>query len=597
MDQQPITHPETPIAALTSHAMLVPWGLFAQGIGLVEILEGVPIPQRTRDHTPQTKLIEFLVSILMGCAHLKDISHGPHPLDQDLAVAQAWSQGGWADYSGVSRTLKACTKETVAGVKKALDSVLEPFIGREVMLALRDQGVLIYDGDLTGRPVSNSSTTYPGVAFGWMSDAVRLGYQAALVSMHSPTYGRMWLSVEQHPGDTVSFFQAEAMVRAAEARTGVRPWRRTDLLAERIAQRRVLVEKEEAKLIRAQDRVKQTQARLAQVDQEWCQWAQPVAELEATYQARNRPERPHSRLAQARRKLGVRERRLERRRKDLERACKWLERRQVRKTIVEAGLYELEGRLEQFIADNQSNPAPIRAIFRLDGGFGSGANVTLLIEMGYDVYTKAQNRQVVRSLRRRVSSSTSWTRVGKNAEMVSWENERITNCPYPLNVALERFHTGSKLRHAALLHYGDDAVATDLAAWFAFYNGRQTIEAGIKEGKNVFQMHHLKVRSPAGLMIQEEFAVFAANFVRLAATWLHQTCPDAPSPFDHAQASVKQMVRIAANTSAYVIWQSGGCLLRFTELSAFPGTELVIGDAVPIQLVLPLFKSCVFSPI
>jgi hypothetical protein len=55
-------------------------------------------------------------------------------------------------------------------------------------------------------------------------------------------------------------------------------------------------------------------------------------------------------------------------------------------------------------------------------------------------------------------------------------------------------------------------------------------------------------------MIQEEFAVFAASFVRLAATWLHQTYPDAPPPFDHAQASVKQMVRIAANTLAWVIW-------------------------------------------
>ena len=69
MDQQPITHPETPVAALTSHAMLVPWGLFAQHIGLVEALEGVPIPQRARDHTPQTKLMEFLVSILTGCAY------------------------------------------------------------------------------------------------------------------------------------------------------------------------------------------------------------------------------------------------------------------------------------------------------------------------------------------------------------------------------------------------------------------------------------------------------------------------------------------------------------------------------------------------
>ena len=347
--------------------------------------------------------------------------------------------------------------------------MLQPFIAREVMLALQDQEVLIYDGDLTGRPVSSNSTTYPGVAFGWMSDAVRLGYQAALVSMHSPTYGRIWLSVEQHPGDTVSLFQAEAMVRAAEARTEVRPWRRTDLLAERIAQRRVLLEEEEAKLIRAQDRVEQAQARLAQVDQERCQWAQRFAELEAIYQARNRPERPHSRLAQARRKLGVQERRLERRRRDLERACKRLERHQARTDVARAGLWELERRLEQLSVDNHSNPAPIRAIIRLDGGFGSGANIALLVEMGYEVYIKAKNHQVVRCLRRRVSASTSWMRVGKNAEMVSWENEHITNCPYPLNVALERFHTGSKMRHAALLHYGDDAVTTDLAGWFAFY--------------------------------------------------------------------------------------------------------------------------------
>jgi len=69
----------------------------------------------------------------------------------------------------------------------------------------------------------------------------------------------------------------------------------------------------------------------------------------------------------------------------------------------------LECRLEQFIADNHTNPAPIRAIFRLDAGFGSGPNVALLIEMGYQVYTKAKNHQVVRALRRRVSPSTSWT--------------------------------------------------------------------------------------------------------------------------------------------------------------------------------------------
>jgi hypothetical protein len=597
MSQLPTENQDAPTATLTSHAMLVPWGLFAQRTGLVEALEGVPILQRRREYTPQTKLIEFLVSVLAGCAYLQDISRGPHPLDQDSAVAQAWGQEGWADYSGVSRTLKACTEKTVTAVKEALEVVSRPFIEREVMLALLDREVLVYDGDLTGRPVSSTSTTYPGAAFGWMSDAVQLGYQAALVSLHSPTYGRLWLSAEQHPGDTVSSSQAEALVRAAEARTGARPWRRTDLLAERITRQRALLQEAEVKQARAQARLEEIQHRLDQVEQERQRWAQEVAELEAIYRARNRPERPHSRLAQARRKLAVRERRLGRRHKDLERSQRWLERRQQKAADLQAELEQFQQRLTQFMEDNRTNPWPIRAIFRLDGGFGNGPNVALLIEMGYEVYSKATNAKIIQALHRRVPSATPWVRVGKNAEMIAWKGEAITNCPYPLNLALERFQTGDKERHGLLLHYGEEQVTADLADWFTFYNGRQTIEAGIKEGKNVFQMHHLKVRSPAGLVIQEEFAAFAANFVRWAAAWLHETCPDAPAPFDRPQASVKQMVRIAANTSAWVIWQPPGCLLRFTELSAFAGMELVIQDSASFQLALPLFKSCAFSPI
>ena len=597
MNQLPTENQSVPTATLTSHAMLVPWGVFAQRIGLVEALEGVSIPQRRREYTPQTKLIEFLVSIIAGCAYLQDISLGPHPLDQDLVVAQAWGQEGWADYSGVSRTLKACTEETVTAMKEALETVSRPFILREVMLALRDRGVLVYDGDLTGRPVSSTSTTYPGAAFGWMSDAVQLGYQAALVSLHSPTYGRLWLSVEQHPGDTVSSSQAEALVRAAEARTGARPRRRTDLLAKRITQQRALLQEAEVKQAHAQARLEEIEHRLAQVEQERRRWAQGVAELEAMYGARNRPERPHSRLAQARRKLAVRERRLGRRYKEVERAQRWLERRQQKVADLQAELEQFQQRLTQFIEDNRTNPWPIRAIFRLDGGFGNGPNVALLIEMGYEVYSKATNAKIIQALRRRVPPATPWVRVGKNAEMIAWKGEVITNCPYPLDLALERFQTGDKERYGVLLHYGEEQVTADLAGWFTFYNRRQTIEAGVKEGKNVFQMHHLKVRSPTGLVIQEEFAAFAANFVRWTAVWLHETCPDAPAPFDRPQASVKQMVRVAANTSAWVIWQPQGCLLRFTKLSAFAGVQLAIQGSVPFQLTLPLFKSCVFSPI
>jgi hypothetical protein len=369
------------------------------------------------------------------------------------------------------------------------------------------------------------------------------------------------------------------------------------LLSQRITQHKARLKQREDKLAHSEVQLAQAQQRLAQVEQECQMWAQQVTDLEACYRSRNRAERPHSRLAQARRKLEVRRRRLPRRQQELQRVQKRLARRQLKVTILRAELGALERRLNQFIKDNRSNACPIRAIFRLDGGFGSGPNVALLIEMGYEVYTKARNHQTVQAWRQRIPCQPAWTPVGKNAEMIAWEDARIGHCPYPLNVALERFHLGDEERYGVLLHYGQDPVTQDLAAWFDFYNARQTIEAGIKEGKNVFQMHHLKVRSAAGLMIQEEFAVLAANLVRWAAAWLHQTCADAPTPFQGAQPNVKQLVRIAANTSAWVVWQPQGCLLKFTQLSAFAGVELSIRDEVPFQLALPLFKSCVFSPI
>jgi hypothetical protein len=90
--------------------------------------------------------------------------------------------------------------------------------------------ILQYDGDLTGLPVSSTSRTYPNAAYGHMSDEIRLEYQAGVASFQCPTYGRLWLSVEHHAGDTVSCTQAEALVLVAEKRSGQRPKRRTGLL-------------------------------------------------------------------------------------------------------------------------------------------------------------------------------------------------------------------------------------------------------------------------------------------------------------------------------------------------------------------------------
>ena len=72
----------------------------------------------------------------------------------------------------MSRTLQALTQAEAVQIGQALQTISQPFIDQEVLLALRDRGRLVYDGDLTGRPVSNTSTTYPNVAYGHMSDAI-----------------------------------------------------------------------------------------------------------------------------------------------------------------------------------------------------------------------------------------------------------------------------------------------------------------------------------------------------------------------------------------------------------------------------------------
>lgn len=560
----------------TQHAFLVAWGWFAEHIGLPERFQTVSLKQKRYHHTPQTKVLELLVSILGGLKYLQDISLAAHPLDKDQAVAEAWGQPGWADYSGVSRTLSSLSWEEARQMAQILEEISQGYIDAELHL-LRSQGQRIrLDGDLTGIPVSNTSRTYPNAAFGHMDDEIRLGYQAAVVSMEGPTYGRLWLSGTHHPGDTVSCTQAEALVLAAEARTGLRPWRRTDLLQKRIqafeqqiAETSKRRETQEQALQQAKDRLSEAEA----------QHQERQAELEnqkKEYQERQRKERPTSRLAQSRKQSQAAAKRIQSRQKAWKEAQKRLEKATAHWKQQMAELTVLYQRLARFEQENATNTQPVEADFRLDAGFGSYENVALLIEMGYEVYTKPHSHHVVAYLKKQVNDQTAWTRVGANAELVAWHNLQLKKCPYPLDVALERFYTGQTLKHSALFHFGADPVTEDLTAWFKKYNGRQTIEAGIKESKQVFYLHHIKVRSEPAIYLQECFVLFAANFIRWASQWLADQSQPARNTLDVRKLGVKRQVQVAAHISAQVIQNSEGKMLKFSKQSAFAGQVLKV---------------------
>ena len=104
-----------------------------------------------------------------------------------------------------------------------------------------------------------------------------------MVSVHSPTYGRLWLSVVPHPGNTASCTQAEAMVRAAEAKTGLRPVRRVDLLRGRL-QSTIRERRNRDEQVQAIDaELKTAQAQEAETRQQMDQQRALVIQLEAEY--------------------------------------------------------------------------------------------------------------------------------------------------------------------------------------------------------------------------------------------------------------------------------------------------------------------------
>jgi hypothetical protein len=576
---------------LTQHALLVAWGLYAQQIGLIEQLRQVKLKQKHHEHQPQSKVLEFLVAILAGYQHLQEISRSAHPLDQDSIVAAAWGQPGWADYSGVSRSLQRLTEPETTRVIEVLEKVSQPFLQQEVQLALQQKGYLVYDADLTGRPVSSTSTSYPDTAFGYMGDTICLGYQVAVVSFHSPSYGRLWLVNQLHPGDTVSVTQAQALVLAAEQRTGLRPLRRVNLLKQRIRQAEACCCAAEQQAASSEELLRLAQLRVQETEHALAEAQRHCRFVEADYEREQRQLTSHCKLTRARQQLLMYQQRLPR----TQQALGVAQRRSTRQTALWAAaaseLTQLRQHAERLQADNLTNAQPVRIHLRLDGGFASQENLAWVIEMGYDLYSKARSTHVRDTLLAAVTPASPWQRVGGNASLLAWTNTTVDGAfPYPLNVALAQYHTGETHRHAVFLHYGADDVTQHLVHWFHTYNARQTIEAGIKEGKGVFQMHHLKVRSAQALRLQEHFACFAANFVRFAAPWLIK---QQVQTIGLDTTSVKQMVQVAAHTSAYVIRQGDVWLLMFTEQSLYAGSVLRLGHG-PLQLPLPCFGNVYF---
>jgi hypothetical protein len=569
----------------TQHGLLVAFGEFLSQNGLLAALLHVPIRQRTRTFHPQVKLIEFLAGIMSGIEYLTDLNAGPHPLVGDPVVAQAWDVPGFAHASGVSQTLAACDAATETAVEAAITAFSRPFIEAEVNTLLRGGKDMVYDLDLTGQAVSSTSQAYPDVAFGWMNDQVRLGYQVAQVCLTTASGERLWLAGFHHRGNMVSSKCLTELLGAAEAQTQVRPHRRVELVQQRVTAG-------ETRLAGLQLLVQQQDERLAHLK------TTHLACLVELYQVEHAEALPKSPEKQAvwERRHARTQQRLARIEAQLTHAQAVRHNHQTHCEAQQQQLTTLRTWHAQLEADNRTNPNPPPRVWaRTDAGFTSGEHLTWLLEMGYSPETKAPNGQTTAALRAQVPTDAVWTRVGDNAEMLAIGTFHLHGCPFPLTAALERFKVKDAFHYATLIRYADDARGIPLAAWFAHYNARQIIEAGNKELKRTFQVQHLMSHSLIGIRLQVRFAGLATNAIRWCRPWLRSCVALPTAPLTRALNSTKQMVRVAANSAAQVQQTSAGMTVQFAPTSALHGSALCLRGVAAIQMPLALHKPADFA--
>jgi hypothetical protein len=496
-----------------------------------------------------------------------------------------------ASASSVSRTLAAADEAAQQRLQSLLAELSQPFLARAIADLRAQQTPLLLDVDLTGRAVSEQSQTYPGAAFGYMDGELRLGYQVAAICLQTRLFGRQWLCGQQHPGNTVSAPCLRDLVMQAEARLGCHPRRRPALLDGRISAARQAYAAVAA--LGAADPA-QTRAALRRKEQLRAELNSARCRLLVLQErASINPHAPYGLLTQAARHLRGCERRWHR----------WeVQQRQLRQRqrrawqqlpVLQTTLWQLETQRQALAAENAQQEDAPRCRLRMDAGFCSGENLSFLLEMGYEIETRVGHGAVLGALQQRVTAETVWTHVGKNAEMLGWTNYQLYSCPYPFSVALERFQTAQGLKYSVLLRSqeGDQVECPDLREWFAAYNGRQTIESGIKQTKTVFKLQHLMSRQPVGMQMQVALTLFAANFVAWAEAWVAERLAGANAGAARRLRRPKYLVRVAANSPASVEWSAERVQVRFSPLSGLEGVVINLGAPGALQPP-PLLPPC-----
>jgi len=114
------------------------------------------------------------------------------------------------------------------------------------------------------------------------------------------------------------------------------------------------------------------------------------------------------------------------------------------------------------------------------------------------------------------------------------------------------------------------------------YNGRQGIEAGIKEGKGLFASRHLPTRHQPGIALYQELVLFAQNLLH----WFRR------QTLGHtglANVGIKALVQIGAKSRALLALTDHGLTLTFTDAGPWQNIAILLRIPFHYQLALPGF--------
>ena len=544
---------------VTSHALGVGFGYFAQEIGLISKLQTVSIPMKTVYHSPQEKLIEFFVSITLGMAHLKDISHSGYPLVRDPELARAWCQDQFADYSGVSRVLSRIGATEYTHIKQALFEVSTPFFEEERALFCLSPTPMIWDCDLTGVEVSEYSRTYPHSRFGYMNHAtLGQGYQLPYLVL-TGLDSKMVLSTELLAGNRNSVSCLKDTIHLGEQYLGI-PRRRPELLTATIHDVKEQADKLTRLLSTAQAKLHDETLSQQGLPDKIARWKQELKDHPCSH-------KPFSNYQKLKRQIASKEHALTRIQQRKPRLEHLVTRYQERLQKVSTTLLAWQTYQAQLEHENTTHHRFNVVILRHDGGFASQDNLTREAASGYYFLSKGYNSLSTAPFVERKDGEG----IPLNSVSTGWlfPNETIQGVPVPVDVLLIEQTATATPKWSVILAYLPFHL--DATALFTFYNARNTVEASIKEGKSVFGLHQFKVRSEYGIRLQQLFAQFAQNFIRWFQRWaVQKTQTDF---FNHI--GVKEIVKTAANTMAHIRYEPHDITVTFHEFSCYAGKQLI----------------------